>query len=247
MKHIIKVEVLENLPEIRPLIAMDRYKNLFQEGKKKELVGPANNEIWYTTSDGEIYDLGEITDTLKDMSCAYDGAVVENNEYDEEIQMYRMTFDGDVTTLGDLDLWAPSAVGPLFISLSDDIQCNVKTIILPKTVSRIGERTVWNCSSLTSVTIPNSVTSIGNNAFESCSELTSVTIPNSVTSIGDGAFCNCTKTSIICEATNPPTLAGTTVFDYMNNRPIYVPADSVDTYKAAENWSEYANRIQAIQ
>ena len=38
------------------------------------------------------------------------------------------------------------------------------------------------------MTIPDSVTSIGNRAFYNCSSLTSVTIPDSVTSIGDYAF-----------------------------------------------------------
>ena len=41
------------------------------------------------------------------------------------------------------------------------------------------------------VVIPNSVTSIGEGAFYGCSGLTSVTIPNSVTSIGDAAFRGC--------------------------------------------------------
>lgn len=41
--------------------------------------------------------------------------------------------------------------------------------------------------------IPNSVTSIGNYAFYKCSSLTSVTIPNSVTSIGEGAFEGCSS------------------------------------------------------
>jgi hypothetical protein len=123
---------------------------------------------------------------------------------------------------------------------------SLTSITIPNSVTSIGDYAFAYCS-LTSVTIPNSVTSIGNNAFAYCS-LTSVTIPNSVTSIGDYAFRSCSSlTSIACEALTPPALGGTSTFDNTNNCPIYVPADSVDTYKAAENWSEYAKRIQAIQ
>ncbi len=41
--------------------------------------------------------------------------------------------------------------------------------------------------------IPDSVTSIGDWAFYGCSSLTSVTIPDSVTSVGDGTFYNCSN------------------------------------------------------
>ena len=41
------------------------------------------------------------------------------------------------------------------------------------------------------VVIPESVTSIGDWAFAHCSSLTSITIPASVTSIGDGASLGC--------------------------------------------------------
>ena len=47
------------------------------------------------------------------------------------------------------------------------------------------------CSSLAKVVIPNSVTSIGDRAFSRCSSLAEVVIPNSVTSIGDRAFSRC--------------------------------------------------------
>ena len=47
---------------------------------------------------------------------------------------------------------------------------------------------IIGCRSLTDIVIPNSVTSIGDGAFNGCESLTNIVIPNSVTSIGDGAF-----------------------------------------------------------
>ena len=70
------------------------------------------------------------------------------------------------------------------------------SITLPDGVTNIGRGTFFMCSSLTSITIPDGVTSIGANAFRGCSSLTSITIPDSVTSIGDYAFSGCSLTSI---------------------------------------------------
>ena len=101
-------------------------------------------------------------------------------------------------------------------------------------------------TSIVSVTIPKSVTSIGGSAFRGCSGLTSITIGNCVTDIGNYAFNGCSSlTSVTIEATTPPILDSTT-FMSTNSCPIYVPAQSVDAYKAASLWSDYASRIQAI-
>ena len=55
-------------------------------------------------------------------------------------------------------------------------QNGLKTIVIPNSVTTIGEEVFRNCNALTSVTIGNSVTSMGKSAFEGCSGLTSVHI-----------------------------------------------------------------------
>ncbi len=116
---------------------------------------------------------------------------------------------------------------------------------IPNSVTSIGDYAFDNCIGLTSVTIPNSVTSIGEGAFYKCTGLTSVTIPNSVTSIGGWAFYECTHlTSVTVKAETPPTLGSYAFYNtyYNTNSPIYVPCDTLDTYKTA--WADYASRIK---
>ncbi len=118
----------------------------------------------------------------------------------------------------------------------------VTDLVIPNSVTSIGDYAFFKCTGLTSVEIPNSVTSIGEEAFEYCSSLSSVTIPNSVTSIEWGAFYSCTGlTSVTIEAETPPTL-GTNAFKNTNNCPIYVPCGTLDAYKTA--WSNYTSQIQ---
>ena len=119
------------------------------------------------------------------------------------------------------------------------VGCN--NTIIPNSVTSIGEYAFYFCFGLTTVTIPNSVTSIGESAFSYCSGLTTVTIPNSVTSIGDWAFRGCSGlTKLVSLAVEPPT-CGEGVFEKVDKTAcqLIVPEESVNKYKAADQWEEF--------
>ena len=165
-----------------------------------------------------------------------------------------VTIGSGVTTIGN---WAfYNCISLSSIAIPDSVtsigayafnSCSgLTSVTIPDSVTSIEKETFYYCTSLSSVTIPNSVTNIGNGAFNSCSGLTSVTIPDSVTNIGNSAFYDCRSiTSVTVEALTPPNLGGS-VFNNTNDCPIYVPAASVDVYKSASGWSDYASRIHPI-
>ena len=123
--------------------------------------------------------------------------------------------------------------------------------VIPSNVTRIPNGIFTNNTKLTSITVPDNIDTIDWSSFSGCTALTSFTIPASVTTIYEEAFTDCSSlTSMTVLATVPPTLQAwytpNNIFANTNNCPIYVPAGSVDTYKAAENWSQYVDRITAM-
>ena len=64
-------------------------------------------------------------------------------------------------------------------------------VIIPDTVTGIGDGVFSGNEQIESVTIPEGVRSIGDSVFEGCTALADITIPESVESIGDSAFAGC--------------------------------------------------------
>lgn len=181
--------------------------------------GISNNMIVYKTNDESI---------IEPYFNESFGANLVHNIY-----IYgkgQMVFDGDVTHIG--------------AGAFQEI-VNITNIEIPDSVTCIGDYAFYDCESLTSIEIPNSVTSIGYGAFSNCTDLTSTEIPNSVTSIGNYAFAYCSRlASVYIKSTTPPTLDNPVFYNNASGRKIYVPRASVDAYKTAEGWSEYADAIE---
>ena len=138
------------------------------------------------------------------------------------------------------------------------------SVSIPNTVTSIGDRAFQDCISLSSVTLPSSITSLNKRVFDNCTSLRTLTIPDSVINIGDyafgfsglmnveipssvltigeNAFSSCNRLALLkMKRTTPPTIASNTFSN--SSGFIVVPQESLEIYKAAENWSLFADRI----
>lgn len=145
----------------------------------------------------------------------------------------------------------------------------MKDFVIPDSVTNLPDNLFYSTTLTGSLTIGKGVASIGNNIFNfsslsSISEIivrcenvpellynnssnvfrnTSIRFKSTVETLNTNAFRNCYVKEFIFESTTPPTLGTSSLRDNLNAT-IYVPAEAVETYKAA--WSGLATRIQAI-
>ena len=126
---------------------------------------------------------------------------------------------------------------------------SLTSITIPDGITSIASQTFNNCKSLSSITIPDGVTSIGQYAFNNCYSLSSITIPNGVTIISNMAFSYCYSVAFydFSNYTSVPQLSNNNVFfNIAADCQIRVPASLVDAWKAATNWSKYADHIVGV-
>ena len=126
---------------------------------------------------------------------------------------------------------------------------SLASITIPDGITSIEISAFYTCYSLAAIAIPDGITSIGANAFRSCHSLASITIPDGITSIGANAFRSCYGIAFydFTSHTSVPTLSSTSAFtDIAADCQIRVPAALVDAWKAATNWSTYADHIVGV-
>ena len=123
---------------------------------------------------------------------------------------------------------------------------SLQTVTLGTGLTKIQAYVFNGCESLTDIAIPNGITHINDFALSYCTALPSLLLPASVQFIGEESFSECTGLEqLTCEAVNPP-YGQYHVFEGIDpSIPVYVPAQSVEAYRADNYWS-YFNNIQAI-
>ena len=219
--------------------------------KEKEQSSTDGGNTW---SDTGNYRTGSTVLEINSTDCGYSSPL-----------KYTATYSGGNVVSGTCDEWDGISQGEINLENLVNVEigdcCDVvnggsftdcqtlSSVTIGSNVFRIALYSFDGCSGLTTCTIlGNSLKEIQTDAFEGCTSLTSIDIPSSIKEINSSAFYNCTSlNSITVRATIPPKNVNKWTFANTNNCPIYVPSGTVSTYKKADGWSEYADRIRAIQ
>ena len=131
--------------------------------------------------------------------------------------------------------------------------------VIPSTVTSMAQYAFANApitsigitGSGADIEIPSTVTVIPREllgtSYTQRTSLVSVVLHSGVTAINPYAFANnINLSSFTCMATTPPTASQSILTGTSSNLIIYVPAESVNAYKAANGWKDFKNKIQAI-
>lgn len=114
----------------------------------------------------------------------------------------------------------------------------------------VGSSALAECSALAAINLP-AATSVGSSGFNNCSGLTTVNL-SAVVKFDSSAFYRCSNlTVLVLRPEKVPLLGNVNVFYSTpiasGTGYIYVPRALVDSYKAATNWSTYANQFRALE
>ena len=127
---------------------------------------------------------------------------------------------------------------------------NIGTMILPGSVTRVSGMAFSNVRGVNGVApvikLNEGLAVIESYAFNSAGIAGEIEIPSTVTEIGAYCFAYTGITTVICKPTTPPALGSGAFTSDTAGFTIKVPVASVAAYKAATNWSSYADYIVGV-
>ena len=118
----------------------------------------------------------------------------------------------------------------------------LNTVLLPESISQIGDCAFYNCSGLTNISIPSTVTTIGKDAFNGCDKIQYIQISDNVTSLGENAFKGCVSLIQIEFGKNISNMSAWDFASYTKLEKIIV-SDNNPTY-SSDGWGVLYNKAK---
>ena len=183
--------------------------------------------------------------------------IPKNKEYYPNERKYQKKIDsriGEIKVLDDFLCYSNQNVksitfdNEMRIGIEYGCFMNCRNLTEVKNAAVIHSISDWafmNCVNLTAINL-DGIEDISKLAFSGCVKLKQVFIGEKIKYIGYNAFANCNEElSVTVTATEPPEIKYG-VFDGIEHLTIKVPADSMESYKNAEGWNEYSDKIIKI-
>ena len=121
--------------------------------------------------------------------------------------------------------------------------CKLFSVILPRSITTIGDSAFENCYNLTSISIPDNITNIGHYTFENCINLTAIELPSEIEEIGHQLFYRCNSLSSLNIPSNIKTINMQAFFGCSKLTELTLPA-SLETIE--ENAFNFCTNLNTI-
>lgn len=125
---------------------------------------------------------------------------------------------------------------------------DLKALTIPKSVTTIGSGAFSYCTTLKGkIVLGDKLTSIGDSAFLQCNALEEIVLPKGIDVLPKNIFDACTSLKKITIMASVPPATDKTAFNVVTEGlKVYVPAELVDTYKAAKEFMKCLPRTYEI-
>lgn len=169
-------------------------------------------------ADGESFAIPESVTRIGDYAFAY------------SVTLQSIHFSKRVTQLGRKAFYSSTLAGPISI---------------PSSIGVVPDSAFYQCDYITEMTFEEGVQKIGKDAISHCSRIERVSMPSTITELGEGCF---SYMNSLLEFRNYMTtpLQGRSIFFRTKkyNATLYVPAESVETYKSqTTTWNAFKNYL----